>query len=85
MSEIENLINDLQKENERLSKELEGAEENIRDFEVLAIEWKKGYEELRLKHQVEMANLKQTIKELENESQYDLEDAAYQTSKKFGW
>lgn len=63
----EQLINDLQKENARLSLELEQAQKDIRDFEVLAVEWKRGYSDLERKYRVEIANLKQTIEELEEE------------------
>lgn len=67
----EQLIYDLQSQIIRLEKELEQAQKDIRDFEVLAIEWRKGHTELNRKHLAETNNLKQTIEELEDE----LEDA----------
>lgn len=63
----EQLIRDLQRENERLQKELDEANEHIKDFEKLAIEWKKGHGELNLKHRVKMKELEQIISELEDE------------------
>lgn len=42
---VESLINDLQKEIARLQGELEQAHKDIKDFENLAREWKKGYQE----------------------------------------
>ena len=41
----EQLIYDLQKQVLRLEQELEEANKDIRDFEKLAIEWKKGHRE----------------------------------------
>ena len=63
----EQLIYDLQSQIIRLEKELEQAQKDIKDFEVLAVEWKKGFTELNRKHQAEVTNLKQTIEELEKE------------------
>lgn len=63
----EQLINDLQKENERLQKELDQAQKDIRDFEVLAIEWKKGYRELEIKYRAKLKESDQVIRELEEE------------------
>lgn len=63
----EQLIYDLQTRIVRLEKELEQAQTDIKDFEVLAQEWRKGYSELKSKHHMETTNLKQTIEELEKE------------------
>jgi len=63
----EQFIYDLQSQIMRLEKELDQAQKDIRDFEILAIEWKKGYGELNKKHRMEVANLKRTIGELEKE------------------
>lgn len=63
----EQLINHLQKENVRLAEELEQAQKDIVVFEKLAVEWRKGYADLKRKHNEETANLKQTIEELEKE------------------
>ena len=63
----EQLINDLQKENARLTQELEQAQKDIRDFEVLAIEWRKGHQDLKAKHHVKTTEYEQIIEELEDE------------------
>jgi predicted nucleic acid-binding Zn-ribbon protein len=63
----EQLIYDLQSQIVRLEKELEQAQKDIKDFEVLAVEWKRGYEELRRNHNVEIGNLEQEIEELKKE------------------
>lgn len=70
----EQLITDLQKDIDRLTKELEEAQKDIRDFEFLAIEWRKGHTELERKHRIEVGNLKQTIEELEKELAYHKPD-----------
>ena len=63
----EQLIYDLQLQITRLERELEQAQEDIKDFEVLAVEWKKGFEKLNKKHQIEVGNLEQEMEELKNE------------------
>lgn len=63
----EQLVNDLLKHNEMLFKELEQAQQDIKDFEKLAVEWRKGYADLERKHRIEIGNLEQTIEELETE------------------
>jgi hypothetical protein len=60
-------IDELEKENRKLKEELEIAQKDIRDFEVLAIEWKKGHSDLERKHRIEVGNLEQTICELVKE------------------
>lgn len=67
----EQLIYDLQSQIIKLEKELDQAQTDIRDFEVLAIEWKKGHRELEAKYKVKLMEKDQIIKELEN----DLKDA----------
>ena len=63
----EQLITNLIEKIVRLEKELEEAQKDIKDFEVLAVEWKKGYSELKRKHNIELGNAKKTIEELEDE------------------
>jgi hypothetical protein len=65
----EQLIYDLQSQVVRLEKELDQAQKDIRDFEILAIEWKKGHRELERKHRTEIGNLEQVIQELKAELQ----------------
>jgi len=67
----EMLISQLQDRVSELTAELDRAQQDIKDFEILAIEWKKGYSELNIKHRIEIGNLKQTIEQLEQ----DLADA----------
>jgi len=64
---VEWLINDLNGQIEKLKGELEIAQKDIQDFEVLAIGWRKGHQDLLAKHAREIGNLKQTIEELEKE------------------
>ena len=63
----EQLISNLQDKIENLIKELEQAQQDIRDFEVLAIEWRKGYKELESKHRIQVTEKDQVIRELETE------------------
>ena len=63
----EQLIYDLQSQVMRLERELEEAQKDIKDFEVLAIEWKKGYSDLNSRHWKEKSNLEQEIEELKKE------------------
>ena len=63
----EQLISDLQKENARLQEELEQAQKDIRDFEVLALAWKKSYLDRERDLRVQLANALQTIEEMEQE------------------
>jgi predicted RNase H-like nuclease (RuvC/YqgF family) len=67
MDQVEQLVSDLQKENRQLREELEEAQKDIRDFEVLAKEWRKGYAELERKHRIKMMELEQVVTELEKE------------------
>lgn len=62
------LITQLNDENEKLKKELEQAQKDIRDFEVLAIEWKSGYDRMKQSLEIKITHLEQTIEELENEN-----------------
>jgi predicted RNase H-like nuclease (RuvC/YqgF family) len=61
------LINALQTENNRLKEELEQAQKDIHDFEVLAIEWKKGYSDLERAHKRQIMEYRQIIQELQDE------------------
>ena len=63
----EQLIYDLQSQIIRLEKELEQAQKDIKDFEVLAQEWKRGYAKREMDLNIKLANANQTIEELESE------------------
>jgi predicted RNase H-like nuclease (RuvC/YqgF family) len=63
----EQLISNLQEENQRLKEELEQAQTDIKDFEVLAVEWKSGYSKLNTKHSIAIQEKDQIIKELQDE------------------
>lgn len=63
----EQLIYDLQKQILSLEKELNQAQEDIKDFEKLAIEWKKGHRYLESKHRIKLMEYEQIIKELKEE------------------
>ena len=63
----EQLINDLQKEVDKLKVELLNAQADIEDFEKAALIWKKGYQDTERKLRVKLENAEQTIEELENE------------------
>jgi hypothetical protein len=63
----EDLIRQLQDQVIKLESELFIAQQDIKDFEVLAVEWKKGHEKLKIKHTIEVANLRQEIEELKVE------------------
>lgn len=64
---VEWLINDLNSQIEKLKAELEIAQKDIADFELLAVEWRKGHKDLLAKHDREIGNLKHIILELEKE------------------
>ena len=63
----EQLISDLQKENARLQAELEEAQRDIKDFEILAIVWKDGYMNMEREYRIKLTNAKQVIQQLEKE------------------
>ena len=67
MDHTERLINSLNSTIARLEQQLSNAQQDILDFEKLAIEWRKGHAELEAKHRIEVGNLKATIEELEAE------------------
>ena len=69
----EQLIYDLQRQIIRLEEELQQAQLDIKDFEVLAVEWKDGYDKLKIKHQAELGNAQETIEELEKEIAYSVD------------
>lgn len=63
----EQLISDLLKENQKLKEELEQAQKDIRDFEVLALEWRKGHQDLKFKFDKKLLEKDQVTQELEDE------------------
>lgn len=63
----EQLIADLTKQNEKLRAELLEAQQDIKDFERAAIEWKDGYADMEKNYRVKLANAKETIGQLEGE------------------
>jgi virulence-associated protein VapD len=63
----EQLIADLLKQVSKLEEELTQAQQDIRDFEKMAIEWKKGYVDLERKHRIEVTNMKQVIDSMQAE------------------
>lgn len=71
----EQLITELSIQNEKLKEELEITKRDIRDFEVLAIEWKKGYDEMKNKYSIKVMELEQIVKELESDIE-DLKDGS---------
>lgn len=60
----EQLISALQDRIIKLDLELQEANEHIRDFEIAAREWQKGYRELEKKHRIEIEHKNQIIDEL---------------------
>jgi len=63
----EQLITELIIENEKLKFELEQAQKDIKDFEVLAIEWKLGYEKMKNSLEIQIKHLNQIIEEKDDE------------------
>lgn len=63
----EQLINDLLKQIVNLHEELTQAQQNIKDFELLALEWKRGHQDLEQKHKSKLMEYEQIVKELEEE------------------
>lgn len=63
----EQLIYDLQSQIIRLEQELEQAQKDIEDFEVLAVEWKKGYVHRERDLIIKLDHAEQTIEELKEE------------------
>ena len=70
MQSSEVLISDLQKENQQLREELEQAQTDIKDFEVLAREWRIGHDKLKMKHSIAIQEKDQIIKELQDELEF---------------
>lgn len=58
------LITQLIDENEKLKKELEQAQKDIKDFEVLAVEWKDGYNKMKRSLEIKIEHLEQTLQEV---------------------
>jgi len=67
MSTPEQFIYDLQSQVIRLEKELNQAQQDIKDFEVLAIEWKKGYSKAAKSYEIKLEHAEQIIEELREE------------------
>lgn len=67
---VEDLIRSLEDENERLTKELEQAHQDIKDFERLALVWKKSYQELEFNYSVQLGNKDQVIEDLETDLEW---------------
>lgn len=63
----EQLIRDLRDQIARLETELSVAQQDIRDFEVLAIEWRKGHADLERRYRIETTSYKQIIESLRDE------------------
>lgn len=74
------LITKLTDENEKLKKELEQAQKDIKDFEVLAIEWKDGFNKMKRSLEIKIKHLEQTETELREEID-GLEKAARYNSR----
>ena len=63
----EQLISDLQKLLGELQMELTQAQADIKDFEELAIVWKKSYGDMERNYRIKLANAEQTIQQLNKE------------------
>ena len=60
-------IEEIKKENEELKTKLEEAEQHIKDFEALALEWKDNYNRMSYQLKIEIENLQQIIEEMNRE------------------
>lgn len=58
------LQNELMDELWNVKEHLAISEQNVKDFEKLAQEWKKGYSDLEIKHKVKLIEMQQIIDEL---------------------
>ena len=63
----EQLISDLKNQISKLEEELATTQQDIKDFEVLAIEWKKSYSSMERNYKIRLSNAQQTIEGLEQE------------------
>lgn len=63
----EQLIYDLQKQVISLESELNQAQQDIKDFELAAIEWKQGFSKMEKDYKIKLANALKTIEQLEEE------------------
>ncbi len=63
----EDLIRTLTEETEKLRKEVAQLLEDVKDFERLALVWKKSYQELEFNYAIQLGNKDQIIEELEGE------------------
>ena len=66
----EQYIADLERTISKLEEELIQAKKHFEDFEVLAIEWKCGYNKLNAKHSIAIQEKDQIIKELQDELEF---------------
>ena len=64
---VEELMSQLENQVKKLTEELEQAQKDIRDFEVLAIEWKKGHSDLKIACGRKIMEKDQIIEELKEE------------------
>ncbi len=67
MSNVENLVNEQNKQIAKLTEMVKELEEHIKDFETLALQWKKSYVEMEHSYKVRLANAEQIIEELMSE------------------
>ncbi len=67
------LITKLTDENEKLKKELEQAQKDIKDFEALAVEWKDGYNRMKRSLEIKITHLEQTIEDMKLETKEEHE------------
>jgi hypothetical protein len=63
----EQLIADLNNAAAKLAEDLAIAEQNVKDFERLALTWQKSYKDLEAKYKRDMGNAQQTIGQLQEE------------------
>lgn len=66
----EQLVTNLTDQVSKLEKELEEAQQDIKDFEKLAHEWKEGWEKTERDLKIKLANAQQTIEQLEKDYVY---------------
>jgi len=63
----EELVTNLISENEKLRLELEEAEREIKNFEQLGLEWKRGYDKLKHESDIKIMHLEQIAEDLRME------------------
>lgn len=67
MNEFEHLFNSQVTQIATLTSEVEELTAHLKDFELAAHKWKKGYEDMEKDYKRKLANAEQTIKQLEIE------------------